>query len=41
MTWAVRQVTDPRGEATQFDYDDLHRLTQVTDALGSHNELYA
>jgi len=33
---AVHTVTDPDGVAITYDYDDAHRLTQITDAQGNY-----
>lgn len=33
---AVSSVTDPDGVSTTYSYDDAHRLTDITDALGNH-----
>lgn len=32
----VKQVTQPDGVYTHYDYDDAHRLTQITDAQGNY-----
>jgi RHS repeat-associated protein len=32
----VKKVTQPDGVYTHYDYDDAHRLTQITDSLGNY-----